>query len=584
LTPEQLQMRLEIHSHSDIAIPLPGQADQWLAQQVWVDGEPAQGLWRSKSGQLWLHVGAGLHQVQLVGAVPSRQAFQLSLIPLKSRVVDIQTTGWRVDGIHENGVADDQLQFTREQTEKSSNVELEMGSLPPFVRVERTLLLGLDWQVETRVIRLTPLGSAIVLEIPLLAGESVTSEKIRVSDGKAFINLAPHEHGISWVSVFEKQDVVKLVAAETTHSHEVWRVDVSAIWHVEIEGIPVIHHQDHGGRWLPEWQPWPGEEVTLYLNRPAGIPGQVLTIDRSHLKVSPGQRTTNSTLSLNLRSSRGSQHTVVLPADAALQSVVIDGISQPIRQVGFNVTLPINPGAHQVELTFQQPIGISQQFKTPSVSLGIDSVNTHLELDIPQNRWVLLTDSSHTGPAVMIWGILIVLVLIAFGLGRVSLTPLNTWQWILLLVVLSQVPIQWGLVVVGWLMLLGWRAKLAEDTTAFKFNLLQIGLAILTLIALSTLLYAVRQGLLGYPEMHIAGNGSNSFLLRWYEDRTIAEMLPQVWVISTPVWVYRVLMLFWALWLAFALIRWLQWGWHCFSSQGLWKPLGWWRKRVVPNS
>jgi hypothetical protein len=183
------------------------------------------------------------------------------------------------------------------------------------------------------------------------------------------------------------------------------------------------------------------------------------------------------------------------------------------------------------------------------------------------------------GPAVIIWGILIVLILIAFGLGRVSLTPLNTWQWILLLVVLSQVPIQWALIVVGWLMLLGWRAKLATETTAFKFNLIQIGLVVLTLVALSTLFYAVKQGLLGYPEMHIAGNGSSAFLLNWYEDRTTGT-LPQVWVISTPVWIYRILMLLWALWLAFALLRWLKWGWQCFSDQTLWKPLNWWKKRV----
>jgi hypothetical protein len=579
LTSEQLQIRLEIHSHSDIAIPLPGQANQWLAQQVWVDGEPARGLWRSKTGQLWLYVNAGIHQVQLTGTVPTRQAFQLSLMPLKPRFIEMQVTGWRVEGVHENGVADNQLQFTREQTKETQPVELEMGNLPPFVQVERTLLLGLDWQVETRIKRLTPLGSAIVLEIPLLAGESVTSEKVRVNDGKAFINLAPREAEISWLSVFKKQEAIQLVASETTASREVWRADVSAIWHVEIEGIPVIHHQDQSGRWLPEWRPWPGESVTLHLSRPVGVPGQVLTIDRSHLKVSPGQRTTDSILSLNLRSSRGGQHTIALPVDAELQAVTIDEVSQPIRQEGFNVTLPINPGAHQVALTFRQPIGISQQFKTPLVGLEIDSVNTHIALEMPQDRWILLTDSSPMGPAVIIWGILIVLILIAFGLGRVSLTPLNTWQWILLLVVLSQVPIQWALIVVGWLMLLGWRAKLATETTAFKFNLIQIGLVVLTLVALSTLFYAVKQGLLGYPEMHIAGNGSSAFLLNWYEDRTTGT-LPQVWVISTPVWIYRILMLLWALWLAFALLRWLKWGWQCFSDQTLWKPLNWWKKRV----
>jgi hypothetical protein len=32
-------------------------------------------------------------------------------------------------------------------------------------------------------------------------------------------------------------------------------------------------------------------------------------------------------------------------------------------------------------------------------------------------------------------------------------------------------------------------------------------------------------------------------------------------------------MLAWALWLAQALLRWLRWGWLCFTSGELWRPL-----------
>ena len=35
--------------------------------------------------------------------------------------------------------------------------------------------------------------------------------------------------------------------------------------------------------------------------------------------------------------------------------------------------------------------------------------------------------------------------------------------------------------------------------------------------------------------------------------------------------VYRVLILAWALWIAFALIKWLRWGWECYSNDGLWR-------------
>jgi hypothetical protein len=31
------------------------------------------------------------------------------------------------------------------------------------------------------------------------------------------------------------------------------------------------------------------------------------------------------------------------------------------------------------------------------------------------------------------------------------------------------------------------------------------------------------------------------------------------------------LMLAWALWLAFAVLRWLKWGWGCYTTHGLWR-------------
>lgn len=38
---------------------------------------------------------------------------------------------------------------------------------------------------------------------------------------------------------------------------------------------------------------------------------------------------------------------------------------------------------------------------------------------------------------------------------------------------------------------------------------------------------------------------------------------------------YRIAMLAWALWLALALLRWLRWGWSCFSHDGIWRPITW---------
>ncbi len=91
-------------------------------------------------------------------------------------------------------------------------------------------------------------------------------------------------------------------------------------------------------------------------------------------------------------------------------------------------------------------------------------------------------------------------------------------------------------------------------------------------MALVYLFVAVEQGLLGYPDMQVSGNLSNAYDLKWYQDRA-EEVLPTAWVVSVPLLVYRVLMLLWSLWLAFALLGWLKWGWQAFSTHGLWRTI-----------
>lgn len=570
-----LRARMEVHSHADVGVPLPGHVQQWLPKTVLLNGKPAHGLFRGAAGHLWIALPKGRHQILMEGPLPNRDTIQIPL-PLKPHAVAAFAEGWEVEGLHEDGIADDHLQLRRldDNKEKKIKTTLEPGTLPPFVRIERTLLLGLTWQAETRVQRASPRGAAVVLEIPLLEGESVTSADIRVERNRALINMGPHQSEARWVSVLEKQNQMVLSAQDTTSWIEIWRLNVTPIWHVELGGISVIHHQDRAGQWLPEWRPWPNETITLHVTRPEGIPGKTLTVDSSRLLMSPGLRTTDATLGLTMRSSRGGQHSVTLPENARLQVVKINGKTQPIRQEGRLVTLPLTPGRQNMELQWRQPEGIASRFKTPHVDLGTETVNTQVRIKMPGRRWVLFTDGPQLGPAVLFWPFVIVILLVSAGLGRVTVTPLRTHHWILLGLGLTQARIEIALLIVAWFLVLGFRKRLGADTGKAVFNLVQLGLVILSALALFSLFYAIRHGLLGHPEMWIMGNGSNNYFLQWFQDRSDAVM-PQTWIFSVPIIFYRIAMLAWALWLALALLRWLRWGWGCFSHNGLWRPITW---------
>ncbi len=299
------------------------------------------------------------------------------------------------------------------------------------------------------------------------------------------------------------------------------------------------------------------------------IAGQTLTIDKSTLQISPGKRNQESRLDLTIRSSKGTQHSISLPKNAQLQPVRINGKSQPIRQQQKTVTLPVNPGTQNYQLKWHIAQTQSSLLTTPALNLGIASVNTHLKIALAKDRWVLLTLGPKMGPAVLFWGLFIVLAVLAYALGKSCLTPLKHWQWFLLFIGLSQIPLTMAFVVIAWLLALGLRQKQISKNVN-TFNLIQIILIIFTISSLAILFIAVEQGLLGSPDMQIAGNQSTAFQLNWYQDRSLAT-LPTASVISLPLMSYRIIMLIWSLWLAISLLNWLKWGWQCFSYAGLWK-------------
>ncbi|MCL2778407.1 MAG: hypothetical protein FWD73_10415 [Polyangiaceae bacterium] len=560
-----LHIRVEIEASATTAVPLPG-SSQWSPEDVAVDGKPARGLLRTDDGRLWLAVDKGWHQVTVVGQLPDRELVQIAL-PLKPHRVEAQADGWRVEGIHEDGLADDNLQLTRIHATTGTVTALEPGVLPPFVRVERTLLMGLDWQVTTRVVRLSPAGTAIVLEVPLLKGESVTTADIRVVGGKALLNMPPEVREVSWRSVLDQRSPVVLTAPKNASWTELWRLDMSPIWHADFSGIPVVHAEPSDK--LPQWRPWPGETATLKVSRPDGVVGATLTIDESTYKLRPGLRATDATLTLQIRSSRGTQHTLTLPETSVLESVTVNGATQPIQQEGRKVTLPIAPGSQTIVLSWRMPIAIGMFFNAPAVDLGISSVNATTTITMPEGRWVLALHGSRLGPVVLFWSQLAVLLAVAAAIGAMRRAPLATWQWVLLAIGLSQVPVVAAAIVVGWLHLIAWREQ-KQDIGRVAFNARQLTIVAVTFVAAIVLLVAVRQGLLGHPDMQVRGNGSNSTELHWFIDRS-EPVLAQPMVVSAPMLAYRVAMLAWALWLALSVIRWLRWGFDAFGQGGFWR-------------
>lgn len=560
----RIQLRLDVGAAVESFIPLPGTAAQWRPQKVQLD-DRAPAMRRDDQGLLWVRLPPGVHQLVLDSDVGAADSVQIAL-PLAPRAVSAQLGTWSMAGVDARGLASNALTLTREvRVDASGKGEREQA--PPFVRVTRTLSLDRRWTVATQIAREGPSAAPVVVRIPLIEGEAVTDASVRIEGGAAVLTLGAGE-GASFASVIEPRPKLTLQAAREPNQVEAWRLDASPLWHVRFEGLVPVQRQS-GARWLPQWQPWPGERVTIEAMRPEGVAGQTLTLDSARFTVRAGQRSTATTALLTLRTSQGGEHGIQLPASAELQAIAIDNVAQPLRTEAGRVTLALHPGAQVVRIDWREPRGIEKLFSTPKPDLGVAGVNAEVALEVPADRWVLATGGPLMGPAVLFWGVALVIAAAAFALARLRWAPIGYVGWLLLGLGVGQASLAGLVVVVGFLLAMHARARFGAKLDGWRFNLMQIGVALWALVSLLILFESIRTGLLGTPEMLVTGNGSSAYELRWYEDRFTGQP-PTGWVFSAPLWLYRTLMLVWALWLALAVVRWVRWVWECFTEGRLW--------------
>lgn len=574
---DEIRVALEAHAASRVAFPVPGDSDTLAIRSVTVDGVAQDALVRTL-GTPAVGLARGVHRVELVYVAGGDKV--ALRFPMQPKRIELAVDGWQsVGGIADDRLLTETLSLTR--TRESAGTSVAGGQqFQPFVRVKREIMLGLDWQVTTTVQRLAPKDGGFTVSVPLLAGEHVSTAGIKVENGRVAAAIPDQMTGASWSGTLDKGETLSLTAPALADRAEVWRITTNPVWHVEAKGVPlsVDTGTDRTDFRHFEFSPLPGETLTLRITRPEAAEGSTRAIDAVNLVTSAGQRATDSVLVLSMRASQGGEQAITLPADAEIMNVARGGEALNLRPVDGKLTLPLLPGTQQFEIRFREPMPASFVARTPAIALGLPAANVNLAVELPADRWLLATGGPAEGPAVLYWSELVVMLLVAYALARTRRTPLTLAQWILLGIGFSTFSWIAFAVVVAWLFALDWRERSTMPANPAWFDLSQIALAALTLVALVCLAAAIPQGLLGTPDMHVAGHGSVPQSLRWFADRS-ADALPEARAISVPLWVYKVAMLGWALWLANAVIGWLRYGFGAWTKDGYWRAVR--RKPVV---
>jgi hypothetical protein len=571
---DRLAVALEIAALADVAMPVPSAADRWQLDAVTLDGATALTVARESDTTLKVPLTQGAHTVRLSGRVAPTESIQLAF-PAPPRFVTVESDGWDVAGLNEGRLVSGSLELIRRQRAADGAAPLLTASeFPPFVRVTREIDIGQDWRGHTVIERIAPEAAAIGIEVPLLAGESVLTEGIEVREREAgrvaIVGIERGQSELEWASAFQRLDRMTLSLPAGSQRTEVWRFRVAPQWHAQFEGFPPVL-PDLEEEWVFQFHPRPGETLTLNITRPKAVAGRTLAVDSVRHEASVGKRAIDEVLTIEYRSTRGGRHTIVLPESARVNEVTVDADAVQLRPDKGRLSLNLLPGEHSVKVAWSVRADVGAIARPSTVDLATPASNVRTTLTLPYDRWVLLTGGEGVGPVVLYWAELAIFLGMAWLLGGWAFSPLRTHEWLLLGLGLSTFSWWVFVLVAAWLFIMRWREGWNPQMPAWRFNTVQVLLAVLTVVAVTTLIFSgIRGSLLGVPDMSVGGPGSGGNTLSWFVDQ-IEGALPRPLVFSVPMWVYRALMFAWALWIVLALLRWLRWAWAAWRAHGHWR-------------
>ena len=576
ITGERIEVELQTSALTSVAVALPTAGDRWQIDSIAVDGKSSLAVTREADAGLWLPVEYGVHGVRIEARL-SGESVHLAF-PMTPRRVTVDAPGWTTVGINAGGLVAGALDLTRQSSGQKNSLGTsgaDSQEFPPFVSVVREFRLGLGWSIATSVARISPSQAAFTIAVPLVPGESVLSEGLQVNpDNTVLVGLSAGQQVRTWDSSLKREDHLSVRLPALPPRSEVWRFIVTPQWSVHFANLPAtLPENPDAAPWVFEYHPRPGETLDLTVTEPPAVAGETLAIDRVRQNVNIGHRSSEESLQFHYRSTQGGRQTLSFSKDAIVTEIVLDGHPVALRPDRGELALSVLPGEHNVDIEWRSNTGDSFAAKPGSVDLHSAASNVQTSLSLSSDRWPLFALGQGVGPAFLYWGELLVFLILAIVLGRSSESPLSIPEWLLLGVGLSTISWTVLVLVAVWLLVMRWRERSSgsQALPRSRFNALQVALAVLTVVAVVSLVFSgVRYGLLATPDMGVTGPGSYQSTYSWFVDRS-SSTLPQPTVYSVPMWVYRTIMFGWALWIALALARWLRFAWQAWSTGGYWK-------------
>ncbi|TQV85452.1 hypothetical protein [Aliikangiella coralliicola] len=585
---ENAELILQYQSGSNVAGLLPESTD-WRISEIFINQRPVKNIWRNKSGS-WIQLPKGNSEVVLKTQLKDKSDLTIRF-PEKPKTLEHQVKGWEVSGVNLQRLVSNSLQLTRvvqsaknELNKDTVNSQEAMEqSIADLFFVTRSFSFGSQWKLTTRVNRVAPKQGTLTTNIPLLKYEQPLQMTDNIKNGEMQVVLPNKRHSVSWISsvvTSEKANKTQLaesksgvsefelVASNNRSMSESWEILVYPNWNIQLNGLPAVrpYNSANDDFWVYQYFPRAGEKLSFSIHKPSASKGASLAITKVTQNYSVSKRKTTTDLNIDYRSTRAEQFLLHI-GKAELKQLTHDGKQINLGEVDGVVSVGLKPGKHQLQLKLEAPQEVDFKLNLAGAVVNREFTNLSTRVNLPSSRWLIAADGPGYGPAVIYWGELIFFILLAIGLSRLSFSPLSYWQWLILglgMSTFSWPAMAWVSI---WLLAGSWRRE--NKAVSDKQPLLSGWLILLsTITAVLVLIAAVPYGLLQTPDMGVVGNGSYKNSLLWFLDQGDIGF-GEVTVYTLPIWVYKGLMLLWATWLSFSLIKWLGWSWQDLSETRL---------------
>ncbi|MGB0494962.1 MAG: hypothetical protein ACPGJI_01305, partial [Kangiellaceae bacterium] len=572
---QAIALELNYQSGANLAALLPDSND-WKIESISVNGKLSKGLWKNNSGH-WINLKKGLSTVKVIARLKIKSDLVIQF-PEKPLRLTHQTKGWKISGLNNHKLSGNSLQITRtepiarlvnknDSTGKSSQLNNQPyeQSIADLFLLTRKFHFGNQWRLTTEVSRKAPLKGTLTVNVPLLNFEHPLQNTNRIKNGLMQVVLPNNTYSTRWESIIKsesKQDDLseqfELVASSDNSIVESWEILVFPNWNIKINGIPAVSPSVYqpDDYWVYQYFPRAGEKLNFQLSKPPAVFGESVAITKVSQQHTISKRKTTTNIQIDYQATRA-EPLVVDIGSHEIKSVKQDQFKINLTKVDDKISIGLKPGKHKIEIVIEEPLDVGFKHVVNSVEIGRDFSNLTNKVYLPENRWLIGASGAGYGPAILYWGELIFFLLLAIGLSHLSFSPLNYWQWVVLGLGMSTFSWPALALVSIWLLASQWKR---DNTELVKsHDVLGSWLTVIsTIFAVLALVAAVPFGLLQSPDMGVVGNGSYGNSLAWFLDQG-KDNLGTIELYTLPLWTYKVLMLLWATWLSFSLIKWLSW-------------------------